>query len=149
MPTNLKTLSLTLLIALPLASTAIERISLLPPEAQTYVRVSNTTNFWSRLKQSSIGKLWADRQFQDFLGNPDSDIWQDLFFDEEDDAESEVLAEQLRMLKGEVILAFDMEMENPYIIAAMAKDDFLRSLEMDARLAEVSTEPFEIIKSTF
>jgi len=149
MPTNLKTLSLTLLIALPLASTAIERISLLPAEAQAYVRVSNTTNFWSQLKQSPLGKLWADPQFQDFLGNPDGETWQDLFFDEEDDAESEMLTEQLGMLKGEVILAFDMEMENPYIIAAMAEDDFLRSLEMDAKLAEVTTESFEIIKSTF
>jgi len=127
----------------------LERISLLPSDAQTYVRISNTTNFWSKLKQSSVGKLWADQQFQDFLGNPDAETWRDLFFEGESDAESEVLTEQLKMLKGEVILAFDMEMENPYIIAAMAKDDFLRSLEMDATLAEVATEPFEIIKSTF
>ncbi len=149
MSTKLKILSLSLLLSIPLASTALERASLLPPEAQTYVRVSNTTNFWSKLKQSSIGKLWADPQFQDFLGNPDAETWQDLFLEGESDAESEMLAEQLKMLKGEIILAFDLEMENPYIIAAMSKDDFLRSLDMDDKLTEVTPEPFEIIKSTF
>jgi len=146
---GLKTLSLSLLLSIPLASTALERVSLLPPDAQTYVRVSNTTNFWSKLKQSSVGKLWADQQFQDFLGNPDAETWQDLFLEGESDAESEMLAEQLKMLKGEVIIAFDMEMEDPYIIAAMTGDDFLRSLEMDAKLIEITEEPFEIVKSTF
>ena len=68
---KLKILSLSILLSLPLASSALERLSLLPPEAQSYVRISNATNFWSKLKQSSLGKLWADQQFQDFLGNPD------------------------------------------------------------------------------
>ena len=149
MPAKLKTLTLCLLLSIPLASSALERTSLLPPEAQTYVRVSNTTNFWSRLKMSSPGKLWVDQQFQDFLGNPDAEMWQDLFFEDESDAESKVLTEQLKMLKGEVIFAFDLEMEDPYIIAAMARDDFLLSLEMDAKLLEITKEPFEILKSTF
>ena len=145
---KIKTLLLLLIVPL-VASSAIERTSLLPPEAQTYVRVSNTTNFWSMLKKSSLGKLWQDQQFQDFLGNPDAETWQDLFLEGESDAESEVLVKQLKMLKGEVIMGFDMEMEDPYVIAAMAKNDFLSSLEMDAKLLEITEEPFEIIKSTF
>jgi len=149
---NLKTptiLSLSILLSLPLAVTALERISLLPSDAQSYVRVSNTTNFWSQLKQSSIGKLWADPQFQDFLGNPDAETWQEMFFEGDSDAESEVFSEQIKMLKGEIILAFDLEMEDPYIIAAMSGEDFIQSLKMDEKLLGVTDEPFEILKSTF
>lgn len=127
----------------------LQRTSLLPPEAQTYVRVSNTTNFWAMLKKSSVGRLWQDQQFQDFLGNPDADIWQEILFEEESGPESEMLIQQLKMLKGEIIFAFDMEMEDPYIIAAMAGDDFLLSLEMDEKLLGITEEPFEIVKSTF
>jgi hypothetical protein len=149
MMNHLKIATLSLLIALPAASIALERIGLLPSEAQGYVRISNTVQFWSQLKQSSIGKLWADQQFQDFLGNPDAETWQEFFLDGESDAEDEVFVEQLKMLKGEVILAFKEETGNPYIIAAMTKDDFIRSLDMDVTLREVAAEPFEIVKSTF
>ena len=146
----LKSIILSLLLYIPVtASSALERTSLLPADAQTYVRVSSTTNFWSRFKLSPLGRLWADQQFQGFLGNPDAETWQDLFLEGESDAESEVLIEQLKMLKGEIILAFDIKMEDPYIIAAMSKDDFLRSLEMDAKLLDITEEPFEIIKSSF
>ena len=144
-----KILTLSLLLALPLAASALERIDLLPPDAQFYIRVSNTTNFWDKLQQSSLGKLWADPQFQDFLGNPDAETWQELLLDGETDAEDRMMGEQLKMLTGEIILAFDMEMEDPYIIAAMTEEDFLRSLDMDAKLGESSATPFEIIKSTF
>jgi hypothetical protein len=149
MSAKLKTLSLSILLSLPLASYALERLSLLPSEAQSYVRVSNTTNFWSMLKQSSIGTLWADPQFQDFLGNPDAETWTELFFEDDYDAEDEVFMEQIKMLQGEIILAFDTEMEDPYIIAAMSKADFLKSLEMDEKLREITDEPFEIVKSEF
>lgn len=149
MSVKLKILSLFILLSLPLASPALERLSLLPPEAQGYVRISNTTNFWSKLKQSSLGKLWADPQIQDFLGNPDTETWQELFFEDNYDADAEVFIEQIRMLQGEVILAFDQEMEDPYIIAAMSESDFLKSLEMDEKLSEITDEPFEIVKSSF
>ena len=149
MSTKLKVLSLSLLLALPLATLAMERTELLPSNAQSCMRISNTTNFWGKLKQSSIGKLWADPQFQDFLGNPDAEVWQELLFDGEPDAENNVFMEQFKMLQGEVILAFDMENDDPYIIAAMTRDDFVRSLEMDEKLVEVTDDPFEIVKSTF
>lgn len=140
---------LSILLALPLSTLALERAELLPPDAQSYIRVSNTTNFWSKLKQSSLGKLWADPQFQDFLGNPEAEIWEELLFDGETDAEDDVFIEQFKMLRGEVILAFDMELEDPCIIAAMTQEDFLRSLEMDEKLLGITEEPFEILKSSF
>jgi len=149
MSAKLKILSLSILFALPLASPALERVALLPPEAQSYVRISNTTNFWSKLKQSSVGKLWTDPQFQTFLGNPDAETWKELIFEDDYDAEDKVFMEQMKMLKGEVILAFDQEMEDPYVIAAISESDFLKSLEMDEKLREITDEPFEIVKSTF
>jgi len=149
MPSKLKILSLSILLTLPLAALALERTELLPPDAQSYIRISNTTNFWSKLKQSSLGKLWTDPQFQDFLGNPETEVWEELLFDGETDAEDDVFIEQFKMLQGEVILAFDMELEDPCIIAAMSKEDFLRSLEMDEKLMRITEEPFEILKSSF
>ncbi len=149
MSVKLNILSLSILLSIPMASSALERLSLLPPDAQSYMRVSNTTNFWDLLKQSSVGKLWVDSQVQDFLGNPDSETWKNFFFDDEYDAEDEVFIEQMKMLKGEVILAFDQELENPYIIAAISEADFLKSLEMDLKLNEIDDEPYEILKSSF
>ena len=94
-------------IALPLASFALERIDLLPPETQTYVRISDTVDFWAMIKKSSFGRLWQDQQFQDFLGNPEKDMWEELLFEGESDAETRVFIEQLKMLTGEIIIAFD------------------------------------------
>ncbi len=147
--TRIKAAALALLIALPLAASALERSQLLPPAAQTYVRISNTTDFWTRLKLSSLGKLWVDQQFQDFLGNPQAETWQELFFGGETDAADKVFLDQLKMLNGEVILAFDPAKKNPYIIAAMSTEDFLLSLKMDEQLANVIENPFETIKSSF
>ncbi|WP_372847421.1 hypothetical protein, partial [Pontiella sp.] len=144
-----KTLAIALLAILPPAAFALERTELLPPDAQTYLRVSNTTDFWTMLQKSSIGKLWQDRQFQDFLGNPDAETWQDFFFDGEKDAEDEVLIEQMKMLKGELVLGFNLDREDPCIIAAMSEADFKRSLELDDRVREIMDEPFGLVRSDF
>ena len=132
----------------PMAN-ALERVELLPPEAHTFATISNTTNFWSSLQKSSVGRLWMDRQFQDFLGNPDAETWQALFLDGETDAEDQVFLEQLKMLGGELALAFDLKTGEAYIVAAMGKADFDRSLELDEKLNETSGNPFKIIKSSF
>lgn len=150
MPALYKTAAITLLAALPFSSFALERTALLPGQTKTFVRVSNTINFWEELKKSSVGKLWVDQQFQDFIGNPDVETWQEILFSgEEDDPRNQVMVEQLKMLSGELIIAFDEEMENPYIIAAMTEEDFERSLELDENLLEVTEDPFEVVKSTF
>jgi len=149
MPIRTKILSLSLLLALPLAAHALERQELLPPDAQTYLRVSNTTNFWSGLKQSPIGQLWADPQFQDFIGNPDAETWSEFFLDGDSEAEDAITLEQFKMLKGEVIVAFDGEMDEITLITAMEQADFLQSLELDDKLNDVSDKPIEIIRSRF
>lgn len=142
-------LFLLLSLTLPLTSLGLNRVELLPPEARTYIRVSNTAEFWSQLKKSSLGRLWQDPQFQNFLGNPDADAWQDLFFDGDKSAEDEILVEQMKMLKGEVILAFDLKHDDPLIIAAMSKEDFNRSLDLDDRLREMTDESFDIRRDSF
>jgi len=149
MPIGTKILPLSLLLALPLAAHALERLELLPPDAQTYLRVSNTTNFWSGMKCSPIGKLWTDPQFQDFIGNPDAETWSAFFLDGDSEAEDAITLEQFKMLKGEVILAFDGEMEEITLVSAMEKADFLQSLELDNKLNDILDEPIEIIKSNF
>ncbi|MDF7801131.1 hypothetical protein P4C99_16765 [Pontiellaceae bacterium B1224] len=141
--------ALSLLLALPFAASALQRTDLLPPQGQAYVQVSNTTSFWAALQKSSIGKLWVDQQFQDFLGNPDKETWNAFFFNGESKAEDDVFVEQLKMLTGEVVLAFDIETDNIYIIADMSAKDFERGLELDDQLRKVVENPFEVMKSTF
>jgi hypothetical protein len=144
-----KACTLSLLLALPFAASALDRPSLRPPRARTYVRITNTTNFLAQLQKSSIGKLWKDPQFQDFLGHPDADIWQELLFESESQAEDEVFREQLRMLSGEVVIAFDLDKQEPYIIAAMSEEDFERSLDLDNKLKDIAGEPFDVVKTMF
>ena len=140
---------LTLLLAIPIASAALERTALIPADAQAYVRASNVTNFLAKLKKSSVGRLWADRQFQDFIGNPEAETWEEMLFDGGKTAEDEMYLEQLKMLKGEVILAFDMKRKDPCIIAAMSTEDFRRSLVLDEKLAEAGAAPIKIIRHAF
>lgn len=145
----IKTIALILLAALPLGASALERADLIPPKGQTYVRVSNTVDFWEKLKKSALGKLWVDQQFQDFLGHPNEEIWLELFFKGEPNAENKVMIEQLKMLKGEVVVSLDREKKTPCIIAAMSKEDFNRSLDLDDNLKGMLEDPFELVKSTF
>lgn len=145
----IKTITISIFLSLPLASFSLERAALLPPQAQMYVRVSNTVTFWDKLKKSSLGKLWVDPQFQDFIGNPDDEVWHELFFQGDSKAEDQVFLEQMKMLNGEVVLAFDLKTDHPYIIAAMSKEDFIRGLELDDKLRDVVKDPFEVVKSTF
>lgn len=146
----IRSLVLTLILTLPVSSFSLERTSLLPPDAQSYIRISNTTNFWNSLKKSSFGKLWRDPQFQDFAGNPDAETWQELFLkDEDDNVWKKLFFEQLKMLNGEVILAFDLENEAPYIIATFSKEAFERSLDLDEQMTELMDQPFDIVRDTF
>lgn len=141
--------TLSVLLALPFISSALQRTDLLPPQGQAYVQISNTTEFWSELKKSSIGRLWMDPQFQDFMGNPDQETWHSFFFDGETKEEDDVFVEQMKMLTGEVVLAFDIATDDIYIIADMSEDDFQRGLELDDQLRNVVEDPFEVFKSTF
>ncbi len=148
MTTQLKTLSLSLLLALPLAANALERTELLPPNAQNYVRISNVSDFLGKLKLSSLGKLWVDPQFQDFIGNPDAETWKELFFEEETDAEAELNIEMLKLVQGEVVVGFNME-EEFFAIAAMDEAAHHRGRELELKLQEISDDPDDIVKSSF
>jgi len=128
---------------------ALERADLLPPAAQLYVRVSNISDFGSQLKKSSLGKLWQDKQFQDFMGNPEPEIWMEMLSGDGTAAENKMVLEQFKMLKGEFVLGGDFEQEAPFIIAAMSEEDFKRSLVLDEKLKDSEANGFEIMKSSF
>ena len=146
MPAKLKFLSL--LLTLPLAALAMERTELLPDNAQNYIRISDTTRFLSQFKASSVGKLWADSQFQDFLGKPDAEIWKALFFEDESDAEAELKIEQMKLAKGEVVMAFNMA-EEFFLILAMDEAAYQRNQELDIKLNELSDHSGNTLKDSF
>ena len=144
-----KCTALSLLLALPLSTLALQRTDLLPQQGRSYVRISDTTSFWAALKKSAPGKLWADPQFQDFIQTPDTETLNALFFAGESQEENDVFMEQMKMLSGEIVFAYDLKKEDIYIIADMSRADFQRSLELDQQLRNVIENPFDIIKSTF
>lgn len=137
------------LVLLPLTGHALERSDLLPPEAPIYMRISSVTNGVEMLMKSSLGKLWTDEQFQDFLGQPMKEGWEALLYDGELTEDEKIELEQLKMTKGELIIAGDMGFESPYIVMAMGKEDFLHSLELDDKASESETDPFRIIRDSF
>lgn len=140
---------ITLILSCALSSMALERISLLPPDQQVRVRISNTTEFLNRLEKSPLGQLWADPQFQDFAGNPSEKDWMDLFFQDKSEAYKEITRNQLAMLKGELAFGGNSDSEGVFIIAAMSPKDYLRSLEQDELLKTLGEAPFEIIHDEF
>ncbi len=128
---------------------AVERAALVPEDALFDVRVSNIPAFWEQLKKSSLGRLWMDSEFQAFIGNPDEDVWDELLFGGEKTAEDEILIEQLKMLKGEIVAAMGKDSDTPYLVAAMSNEDFQRSLILDDKMAAIAEEPFDIVNSVF
>lgn len=142
--------TLAALIALPLSSFALERIDLIPSESPAYIRISNIEEGVKMVEKTPFGKLWADKQVQDFLGNPlQGKEWEALIAGNMyDDAEmAKVIQEEIEMNKGEFIISFDAEMEDSYVIAAMSREDFIRSLELDQKLSE--QDPVITKKYTF
>ncbi len=136
--------------ALPLSSFALERIDLIPSESPAYIRISNIEEGVKMLEKTPFGKLWADKQVQDFLGNPlQGKKWEELFAGNMyDDAEmAKAMQEEIEMNEGEFIVSFDAAMEDSYVIAAMSREDFVRSLELDQKLSE--QDPVITKKYTF
>ncbi len=151
MPRTLRTVSLlALILCAALPAFALKRTELVPAEIQMEIRVSNTLTFWDKLKKSPLGKLWVDQEFQDFIGNPGEDVWNEVLFEGEKTAEDEIMIEQLKMARGEVIFAMGMnDDDDPYAVIAMSEEDFRRSLVLDEKMKEVGEEPFDIVKSSF
>jgi hypothetical protein len=119
------------------------------PVLSILTRRAGRASFHPNNKKSSFGKLWADPQFQEFMGNPDTESWTELFTGDKTGPEADIIIDQLKMLSGEVIMAFDLEHDDPYLIAAIQEDDFRRSLDMDEQLKEITEDPFDIVKDTF
>ena len=128
---------------------ALKRTDLIPEKSTGFVRVSHVDEGLKALGKSALGKLWADRAFQDFLGHPLKDKeWQAFVLGIEDDDEmGQIYLDQFKMLHGEYILAYENDFDSPYTIMAYDREDFLRSLEQDKVLAEY--EEFEIRKDEF
>jgi hypothetical protein len=138
-----------LTLSLVLSSFARDRLGLLPPTLQVRMRVSSTTEFLNRLKKSPAGQLWADPQFQTFASNAVQQTCSDLFFSEASKAEKQISMDQFKMLKGELVLGFDLDSEQYYVAATMSPEDYQRSLEQGEQLKEAATDPFEIINDEF
>lgn len=139
----------TLTLACALNAFALDRMSLLPPNQQVRVRVSNVTEFLNRLKDSPFGQLWADPQFQDFIGNPSEEKWMDALFKDKSEAYKEITLDQLKMLKGEVVVGANPDSKEICIIAAMSPEDYRRSLEQDEQLKTLEEAHVEIIHDEF
>ena len=151
---NFRILALTLLVALPLATQALERMELLPPNAELRVDLSNSTNLWGQLKNAPLGKLWADPQMREFLNLPANNqtLLEDIFGkdDGEMDLETKVFLQQIKLLKGEVAFAFTPEQEGPCIVAALGEEEYHELLSLDEELAESGDPaPFTLVKSSF
>lgn len=125
----------------------LTRSELIPENAQADVRVSNLSGLLEKLQASSFGKLWNDPQFQDFLGRPGNDIWQDYLFGDKS-PERDMMVEQFRMLDGEIVVALP-ENGSSYVIVAMSEDDFRESLLLDDKLSDSDAAPFDIVRDTF
>jgi hypothetical protein len=138
-----------LAVATCLTTQALERSSLLPPQADITVYISNTTDFINQLKHSSVGKLWMDDEFQNFIGNIDNDMLLEIMFDGEPTEEDRLIIEEMKAIKGEIAVGMGLEAKEPYIIAAMSKEVFLETLETDLKLNAVTENPFEQRQETF
>ncbi len=132
-----------------LNASALERLSLLPPDSQMHMRISNTAEFFSQLKEAPVGKMWTDPQFQDFAGNPTEQTWIDLLYPEKSEAYKEIMLNQLKMLQGELIVDLNINTNDLYIIATMTDEDYRRSLEQDKKLKELEDNPFETVNDKF
>lgn len=144
-----RSLILFLILSCLLNTLALDRLSLLPPDSTVSVRVSNLSEFGARLKQSPLGQLWNDPQFQEFTGNPADDEWMDLLFAEASDAKKDILLDQLKMLKGELVIGTDSDLETFCLITTISEEDYLRSVEQDKKLSRMEDSNIEIVYDEF
>ena len=138
-----------LLLTAALPASAVQRADLLPENRLFDFQISNIGDFLSGMKQSSFGRLWADPQFQNFLGNPEADDWMDLISDGGNPAEREMLAEQFKAITGEVLAALTSDADDLYLVLAMSPEDFERSLVLDEKLAALEDADFRIVNDVF
>ncbi len=133
------------LLLAPSAGFGFNRRDLIPDDTVAVLEISNTSDLVEAFGHTSLGRMWNDPQIRQFLGRPVfSELLRATLFesDEKNVEKSKLLWDALLMLNGEMILAFPASFEAfaPTIVAAMTEKDFLRSLDMDRRIAELTTD---------
>ncbi len=124
-------------------------------DSQVVFRISNTTDMLEAVKKSPLGELWNSPEMEAFRdGRTMDEHIQEAMRTNSDSATEdrlgEIYLEEIKMLKGEVILGFEFNDQDAEpkmcIAAAMTKEAFDRSLELDARIHEL--EDTETITAT-
>ncbi len=139
---------------------AYERAALAPAESDIRLRISDVAGCTSAVPQSSVGRFWQDDGVQAFLGRPDGALLVRGLVTGTNGMSAQkahLLAEQLRLLKGEVIVAIDTlrcptglgtkAQPDPvkdesafYLVAQMPLPDYKKSLELDRQIADLDKQ---------
>ncbi len=127
---------------------AFPRRELLPEKAVAVVEISHGPEMIRAFGRTPLARLWNDPQIQQFLGKPDltKALRETVLDGNEKDAEiAGIMWETVRMLVGETLVAIpampgDESGPELYLVARMTEKDFLRSLDLDRRLAELMTD---------
>lgn len=141
------------MLALAHPAWALDRRGLLPGDVTMTVRVTDTSRLVGALTNSPLGRMWADGKIQKFLGEPN--LTQMILDSEAERLGSEELAnlqmDEYKMLKDEIVLGFAYAGKDShyYGAARLERDDYLQSLEMDKRMAELGRDRMEIIRHEY
>ena len=150
MSAKLKIPSLSLLLALPLATLALERTELLPP-ADGYVRITQAKQLWKEFDSAYGKRLRADEKVQDFIEafgeklkkkNVDGKYAHEIR-----------LFEIMKLLKGEIALVYDREKDSDgkatYLAATTSNEEFVQIVERTAWHQEQATAEAVRKRETF
>jgi|GEM_PF-6216685 len=142
-----------MLLCLVPTARALDRRGLLPGDVTMAVRVTDASSLVAALTNSPLGRMWVDGKIQKFLGEPN--LTKMILSSEAERLGSAELAklqlDEYKMLTDEIVLGFDYAGEDShyYGAARLDREDYLRSLEMDKRMAELGRERMEIIRHEF
>lgn len=146
------------IVILPWQLQALERLDLLESEP-FIIKISNVPEFFKALEQSAPGKLWNSNEMKPFLNNQSlGDALKASYLESVHKGKtnekqlSHLMWEEMKMLKGEFVLGVAPGKGGGVrlsIVAAIGKEDFERSLEIDDRMAELDESEGEAIIKEF
>lgn len=148
-----KILFLSLLPAIPLAASALERVSLLPPETLIRLQVTNVAEMRAELDRMYLSKLRQDEQFQAFSVAFAKKI-KTRAEEGKEGLLDPFLYEHLLMLKGEAVFALKEDKKgsgtsHTYFSAAMTAEEYTESLRRGHWVQSEEEALVEIVKSSF
>lgn len=133
----------------PLPLRSYDRQDLMDSSA-VIIRVSNVVDFLNAIEQSSIGKLWNSKEMKPFLNNQSlaealkETLLQSVYSNSEKPNNKELshlLWEGSKMLKDELIVGISPPnqegKEDFFILATLDEPGYLKSKEIDERMAEL------------